>query len=61
MTEVQTCALPISPADAAWFVRWVDRVSDAAGAHTGWNTPAEREATLSQLSRARDEYVRRSR
>ena len=50
-----------SPADAAWFVRWVDRVIDAAGAHTGWNTPAEREATLSQLSRARDEYVRRSR
>ena len=50
-----------SPADAAWFVRWVDRVIAAAGAHTGWNTAAEREATLAQLGRARDEYLRRSR
>jgi TolB protein len=50
-----------SPRDAAWFVRWVDRVIAAAGAHTGWNTPAERETTLAQLARARAEYVRRSR
>jgi len=50
-----------SPADAAWFVRWVDRVIAAAGAHDGWNTPAEREATLAQLARAREEYLRRSR
>jgi hypothetical protein len=48
-----------SPSDAAWFVRWVDRVAAAAGAHTGWNTPAEREAALAQLARARAEYVRR--
>jgi Tol biopolymer transport system component len=50
-----------SPADAAWFVRWVDRVIAAASAYSGWNTPAEREATLAQLARAREEYVRRSR
>jgi TolB protein len=50
-----------SPADAAWFVRWIDRVQEAAGAHTGWNTPAEREAALAQLARAREEYVRLSR
>ena len=50
-----------SPADAAWFVRWVDRVIAAAGAHDGWNTPAEQEAVLAQLARAREEYVRRSR
>jgi len=50
-----------SAADADWFVRWVDRVLQAAGAHTGWNTPAEREATLAQLARAREEYVRLSR
>jgi Tol biopolymer transport system component len=50
-----------SPADAAWFVRWVDRVIAAAAAHTGWNTPGERAATLQQLQRAREEYVRRSR
>jgi TolB protein len=50
-----------SPADAAWFVRWVDRVIAAATAHAGWNTSAERETTLAQLARAREEYVRRSR
>jgi Tol biopolymer transport system component len=50
-----------SPADAAWFGRWVDRVIAAAEAHDGWNTPAEREATLAQLARAREEYARRSR
>jgi hypothetical protein len=49
-----------SPADASWFVRWVDCVTAAASADTGWNTPAEREATLAQLGRARDEYLRRS-
>jgi len=49
-----------SPADASWFVRWVDRVIAAAGAHAGWNTPAERQATLAQLSRAREEFVRRT-
>ena len=50
-----------SAAAAAWFVRWVDRVLEAARAHAGWNTPAEREATLAQLARAREEYVRLSR
>jgi hypothetical protein len=50
-----------SPSDAAWFVRWVDRVAAAAGAHAGWNTEAERAAVLAQLARAREEYVRRSR
>jgi TolB protein len=50
-----------SAEDAAWFVRWVDRVIAAAGAHTGWNTPAEREAALAELARAREVYVRLSR
>jgi hypothetical protein len=48
-----------SPVDASWFVRWVDRVVAAASAHAGWNTPAEREAVLAQLARAREEYVHR--
>ena len=43
--------------DAAYFVRWVDRVTAAASAHTGWNTPKEREATLAQLARAREVYA----
>jgi hypothetical protein len=43
--------------DAAYFVRWVDRVTAAAGAHRGWNTPAERESALAQLARAREVYA----
>ncbi len=46
--------------DAEYFVRWVDRVRAAATAHTGWNTPAERAATLVELDRARAEYVSRA-
>jgi TolB protein len=42
--------------DAAYFVRWVDRVAAAAGAQTGWNTPAERAMVLTQLARARAVY-----
>jgi TolB protein len=49
-----------SPSDAAWFARWVDRLIAAAGAHTGWNTAGEREAVMSQLIRAREEFRRRS-
>jgi hypothetical protein len=37
----------------------VDRIVAAASAHAGWNTPAERQAALAQLARAREEYVRR--
>ena len=50
-----------SPTDAAWFVRWVDRVIAAAGAHTGWNTAGERAAVMAQLTRAREEFVDRTR
>jgi hypothetical protein len=32
-------------------------VAAAAGAHTGWNTPAEREAALGQIARAREVYA----
>jgi len=55
---VQVAGRPITPRDdAAYFVRWVDRVTAAAAAHTGWNTPAEREAVLAQLARAREVYA----
>jgi hypothetical protein len=50
-----------SPEDAAFFVRWVDRVAAAAGAHAGWNTAGEREHALEQIGRAREEFVRRGR
>jgi hypothetical protein len=45
--------------DADYFVRWMDRVLAAARAHSDWNTPAERDAVLAQLDRARAEYVAR--
>src|SRR2546427_9766314 len=35
-----------SPEDAAFFVRWIDRLLDAARRHGDWNTPAERSATV---------------
>lgn len=57
---VQVGAEPVrSPEDAAFFVRWIDRVAAAAAAHDGWNTPAERERALDQIARARTEYLRR--
>jgi WD40 repeat protein len=49
-----------SPADAEYFVAWIDRLTGAARAHTGWNDEAERREVLSQLERARAEFVRRA-
>jgi hypothetical protein len=43
--------------DAAFFVRWIDRLEQAAGAHEGWNTPTEREHVLQLLGRARAVYA----
>jgi hypothetical protein len=55
---VQVAGRPLdSRDDAAYFVRWVDRVTAAASDHTGWNTAAEREAALAQLARAREVYA----
>jgi len=47
-----------STEDAAFFVRWIDRLMVAAGAHTGWNTPQERNAVLKQFADARGVYAR---
>jgi hypothetical protein len=46
-----------SPNDAEWFVRWIDRVDQAARAHEAWNTPEEREHVLRLLGRARAVYA----
>jgi hypothetical protein len=48
-----------SAEDAAYFVRWITRAEESVGAHTGWNTPAEREETLALLARARRVYEQR--
>ncbi|MGH7628013.1 MAG: CehA/McbA family metallohydrolase [Gemmatimonadales bacterium] len=42
-----------SPADAAYFLKWTDRLDSLARAHADWNTPAERDEVLGQIARAR--------
>ncbi len=39
-------------ADADFFLRWLSRLQSAASAHQGYNTAAEREATLREISDA---------
>jgi TolB protein len=45
-----------SPADAAYFVAWVDRLIAAARSNASWNTDAEKQAVLELLERARKRY-----
>jgi hypothetical protein len=45
--------------DAAYFLKWLDRLDAAAAAHTGWNGDAERVRVLDMLKAARAEYERR--
>ena len=42
-----------SPADAAFFVRWIERLEAVARASTAWNTPAEQARVLRHLAEAR--------
>ncbi|HET7747499.1 MAG TPA: CehA/McbA family metallohydrolase [Vicinamibacteria bacterium] len=57
---VEVAGRPVrSPDDAAYFVRWVSRVEEAAAAHAAWNTPEEKAETLALLARARAEFERR--
>ena len=58
--EVDGKGMPPSPDDTAFFVRWVDRVTEAAGARDDWNSAAEKEATMKMLAEARAVYTRRS-
>ncbi len=45
-----------SPDDAAYFVAWIDRLTEAAKSHPDWNTDAEKETVLNQLQQARQIY-----
>jgi hypothetical protein len=47
-----------SAKDAAYFVSWVERLEQAAAAHAGWNTTAEKEGVLKRLAEARAVYER---
>ena len=46
-----------SPDDAAYFVAWIDRLTEAARSHKDWNTEAEKETVLGQLQQAREIYA----
>jgi TolB protein len=45
-----------SPADAAYFVAWVDRLIAAARSNANWNTEAEKQGVLGLLEAARKKY-----
>jgi hypothetical protein len=45
-----------SPADAAYFVAWVDRLIAAAKSNTSWNTEAEKQSVLELLEEAKKKY-----
>ncbi|MDB6162211.1 MAG: hypothetical protein JWO04_5917 [Gammaproteobacteria bacterium] len=45
--------------DADFFLKWLDRLQAAASVHQGYNTPAEREATLREISAAREVFTQR--
>jgi hypothetical protein len=54
---IDSPAAPPAPADAAYFVAWMDRVIEAAGARGGWNNDDERRRTLEYLGSARDKFL----
>jgi len=43
--------------DAAYFVRWIDRLTGEVKSSTDWNTQGEKQSVLDQLSRARAVYT----
>ncbi len=45
-----------SPADAAYFVTWMDRLIAAAQANTSWNTDGERQSVLTMFEEARKKF-----
>jgi TolB protein len=45
-----------SPADAAYFVAWVDRLIAAARSNTSWNSESETRSVLGLLEEARKKY-----
>jgi len=48
-----------SPADAEFFLIWLDRLAAAASAHPGWNTSQERREVLERIRLASEEFERR--
>jgi len=48
-----------SPADAEYFLKWLDRVEQSVSASTAWNSEAERREVLGHIQAAREEFERR--
>jgi TolB protein len=48
-----------SPADAEYFLAWINRLESTALAHTDWNTEQEKATTLAAIRAARAEFERR--
>ena len=46
--------------DAAFFVRWIERIEAATRESTAWNTSSERENTLRSLAEARSVFATRA-
>lgn len=49
-----------SPADAHYFMAWIDRLITAASEHQGWNSAEERGAVLAHLRAARRVFAERA-
>jgi hypothetical protein len=49
-----------SPADARYFIAWIDRLIQAASAHGAYNTAEEKRAVLELLADARSVFVERA-
>lgn len=47
-----------SPADAAYFIAWIDRLVEAAKTNQDWNTDSERTSVLNVLEQARAVYIK---
>jgi len=53
---IDSPAAPPAPADAAYFLAWMDRIIGAAESRGGWNDDSERTETLEYLNTAREKY-----
>ncbi|HLG05103.1 MAG TPA: CehA/McbA family metallohydrolase, partial [Gemmatimonadales bacterium] len=48
-----------SPADASFFLRWIENLERAAAAHPGWNSEAEKAEVLGRIARAKTVFLER--
>jgi hypothetical protein len=49
-----------SAAASRYFVRWIERLEEAATAHTGWNDAAEKAEVLKRLAEAKRVFIQRA-